>query len=255
MFRHNVAVMLVVFGLSLSASGQEETVFFANSTPLDLKTFHGLSLKGNTVVLPDGQTVEKVVGLQKCGIRVLIVGQREVGVYQAGRNSYSVLPLPTPLSPDGEFALIPFNAAESTDSKAGEQTAFVAVKESKNTTVGVYRYEVKKPKFLQYVPSSSVAGQRIVDAELWSWHTYERDPREIRIGFDSTNGITYYYITWSDGEEHLRSFSITPNNKNSITGRRLAAIKAKFEERQIQVAVQESSATDTVSTSGEPNEK
>ena len=191
------------------------------------QTFPDFTFQGTTLTLPNRQNVEKVVGLQRIDKGVLVVAQREIGIYSLSGKRYERLSPPTPLSPTAELALVPFDAKLSSDRNGGKRFAFIAIKDATDV-VGIFRYEAPRPA-IAFLPFGD--GKPLANAEFWSWYLWETDvrgaPPETRVSFLTTNGQTYYVtrlkFQWLGGG--------IPSPTDPIR-RHLESAKAKFEARQ-----------------------
>lgn len=226
MFRANLIVIGATFVLSLSSAASEEgeTAVSVASATVELNVPKGFTLEGTKLTLPHGQTLDKVTGLQECGKLVLIVRQREVGVYNLRQKQYSVLLRPANLGADSELILIPFNAAVSSDLKVGERTAFVAVKQPDSLLTGVYRYRVGESG----LQNLAIFGGSIIEnkGQFKSWRTQKRENGSTGIGIDVTGhpSVKYYCITHLQGREMLQGVVLRASDA--------ALIKLKEEQEQ-----------------------
>lgn len=224
MLRYNLVVSCLIGLIFPQWSAAADTIALptlSSGTAPELKIPKGFSLAGHTLTLPNGQVIKDVTGVQECGRLVLVVSSREVGVYNSSQRKYAPLSPELPLGivhGQFEFVLLPFNTAASSDPKAGERTAFVALKGAEELRAGVYQYTAGQTN-LVYLPLFGSHGR--VRGRYQAWHTFMTDIKNetphkaISIDMDLTGEHSgYYSVQRIGGRTVLRR--ITPPSPEQV---------------------------------------
>lgn len=206
MIRYNlIAVMVLTAVLPCAAAGQEpDTAVSVAAAPVALKVPDGFSFQDGILILPNGQKIQNVTGVQEVGNFVLIVSPKKAGAYNKGRNTCMPLSLATPQSAPRalltadvyQLALLPFDETKSSDKTADSECAFVSFAGAEKTVFGVYRYRAGQTA-LEFLPV--YGGKSNFLGEFKSWYTFERDvvgqarKHVIRIDLDSTPEFRWHY--------------------------------------------------------------
>jgi hypothetical protein len=166
----------------------------------------GFELKGDSLTLPSGKSVETkgFKGVTECGNMVLVIREHELGVYNKGQRLLSSLTLPPAVQPDRQLSIITFDAKKSDDTKAGSQVAYVGVNFPDGKLDGVLRYLPGKDS-LQFMGCIK-GGGKAPEGRFTTWRRFRRNG-SMMDGIDIAGhpAIKYFGIEGRPGKELLRA--------------------------------------------------